>query len=102
MRILGMEVSTTTSPWDALKKVEEESYDAIVIDPMMPEMDGLHALKAIKEKNPGLQVILLTGYATVEKGKEAMELGATDLMEKPADLKVLAEKIKKAKVQVDS
>ncbi|MBP1740752.1 MAG: response regulator [Deltaproteobacteria bacterium] len=96
MRDRGMDVSTTTSAEDALKKVDAESYDAIVLDLMMPEMDGLELLKAIKKKKPELQVILLTGYATVGKGIEAMKLGAVDFLEKPADLKVLTEKIKEA------
>ncbi len=92
----GMNVSTTTSAKDAVKKVQEESYDAIVLDLQMPEMDGIEALKAIKEINPDMQVILLTGHATVEKGIEAMKLGAMDLIEKPADIEAIAEKIKKA------
>jgi len=92
----GMNVSTTTSAKDALKKMEEEAYDAIVLDLQMPEMDGIEALKAIKKKNPDMQVILLTGHATVEKGIEAMKLGAMDLIEKPADIETIAEKIKKA------
>ena len=92
----GMNVSTTTSAKDALKKMEEEAYDAIVLDLQMPEMDGIEALKAIKKKNPDMQVILLTGHATVEKGIEAMKLGAMDLIEKPADIEIIAEKIKKA------
>jgi len=92
----GMNVSTTTSAKDALKKVEEEPYDAIILDLQMPEMDGIEALKAIKKKNPDMQVILLTGHATVEKGIEAMKLGAMDLIEKPADIETIAEKIKKA------
>lgn len=96
MEARDMNVTTTTSPKDALKKAEEDSYDAIILDLMMPEMDGLETLKELKKKNPDLQVILLTGHATVEKGVEAMKLGATDLLEKPADLKVLTEKIKKA------
>ena len=95
MRLLGMDVSTTTSPWDAIKKVKMESYDAIVIDLMMPGMDGLNALKTIKKQNPDLQVILLTGHATLKLCNTAMELGALDIMEKPPDLKVLIEKIKK-------
>ena len=97
MRIQGMDVSTTTSAWDALEKAEAESYDAIVMDLMMPEMDGLKALRAIKEMKPDLQVILLTGMATVEKEIEATNLGAMDLMEKPPDLKLLVEKIRRAK-----
>lgn len=99
MRVRGMEVSTTTSAWDALQKTEEGVYDAIVIDLMMPEMDGLEVLKAIKEKKPDLQVILLTGLATVEKSLEAIKLGAMDLMEKPPDLIALTEKIRKAKTR---
>jgi len=96
MKNRGMNVSTTTSAKDALKKVEEEPYDAIILDLQMPEMDGIEALKAIKKKNPDMQVILLTGHATVEKGIEAMKLGAMDLIEKPADIETIAEKIKKA------
>jgi DNA-binding NtrC family response regulator len=99
MRNRGMDVSTTTSATDALKKAEEESYDAIVLDLMMPEMDGLEVLKALKKKKPELQIVLLTGHATLAKGIEAMKLGAIDFIEKPADLKVLIEKIKEAKAQ---
>ena len=99
MRVRGMEVSTTTSAWDALQKTEEGLYDAIIIDLMMPEMDGLEVLKAIKEKKPDMQVILLTGLATVEKSLEAIKLGAMDLMEKPPDLIALTEKIRKAKTR---
>jgi len=94
-----MDVSTTTSGFEALKMIEQESYDAIVLDLMMPEMEGLEALKAIKAKRPELQVILLTGHATVEKGIKAMKLGAIDLIEKPADLEVLTEKIRNAKAR---
>jgi DNA-binding NtrC family response regulator len=96
MQARGLEVSTTTSPLEAIQKIDEESYDAIILDLMMPEMDGLETLVALRKKNPDLQIILLTGQATVEKGVEAMKLGATDLLEKPADLKVLTEKIKRA------
>ncbi len=92
----GMEVSTTTSAEKALKMVLKESYDAVIMDFMMPEMNGIEALKAIKEKNPEMQIILLTGHATVEKTVEAMKAGATDFIEKPADLDALSEKIKKA------
>ena len=59
-------------------------------------MDGLQALQRLKTLNLDLQVILLTGHATVEKGVQAMKLGATDVMEKPADIQKLVEKIKNA------
>jgi DNA-binding NtrC family response regulator len=96
MRNRGMAVDTSTSAIDALKKIDAESYDAIILDLMMPGMDGLEALKLVKERRPELQVILLTGFGTLEKGIEAMKLGATDFVEKPADLETLTQKIKNA------
>ena len=96
LRLRGMEVNTTASPKEALDKIDQESYDAIVLDFQMPEMDGLEVFKTLKEKNPDLQVIFLTGHATVERGVEAMRLGALDFVEKPIDLESLARKIKQA------
>lgn len=95
----GMDVETTTSAEVALKQTDNVSYDAIVVDLMMPGMDGLQVLQILKEKNPDIQVILLTGYATLNKGIEAMKLGALDFIEKPADIKVLTQKIKEAQAQ---
>jgi DNA-binding NtrC family response regulator len=94
-----MNVSTASSAKDALRQIDEESYDAVVLDLMMPEIDGLETLKIMKEKNPDLQEILPTGHATVEKGIEAMKLGAMDLLEKPADLSAIVERIKRAKAE---
>jgi DNA-binding NtrC family response regulator len=99
MKARDMDVTTATSAQQALEIIEKESFDAIILDFQMPGMDGMDALKAIKAKKPELQIILLTGYATVEKGVEAMKIGATDFIEKPADLEVLAEKIKNAKAE---
>jgi two-component system response regulator RegA len=96
MRARDMEVTTSRSATEALSLIETESYDAVIMDFMMPEMDGIQALKAIKEKKPEMQIILLTGQATVSKGVEAMKAGAVDFVEKPADLDALSEKIKEA------
>ncbi|MDX9964295.1 response regulator [Desulfobacter postgatei] len=95
----GMTVSTSSSAIEGLKSVEEQSFDVVVLDLQMPEMDGIETLKILKKKRPELQVILLTGHATVEKGIEAMKLGAMDLLEKPADMTTLTEKIKKAQAK---
>lgn len=95
MRVRGLKVSTTTSTIDALSMAENESFDVIVMDLMMPEMEGLEALKALRDQKPDSQIILLTGYATKEMETEALKLGAVDLIEKPADIERLLEKIKK-------
>lgn len=99
MRSRGLNVSTSTSAKEALERIDKESFDAIVLDLQMPGIDGLEALKRIKEKNSKLQVILLTGQATIEKSIQAMKLGALDLLEKPADIEMLTEKIKQASTE---
>jgi DNA-binding NtrC family response regulator len=95
----GMEVTTSDSADAALKRLGEDMYDAVILDLKMPGMDGLEALKQIKEKRPEIQVILLTGHGNVEKAVEAIKHGAMDFVEKPADLEALSEKIHKAKHQ---
>jgi DNA-binding NtrC family response regulator len=97
MEAQGMDVSTANSAEDALEMVQKESYDAIVMDLMMPEMDGFKALKLFKETKPEVQVILLTANVPEEKCVEAIKLGAMDVIEKPADLNLLTQKIEKAK-----
>jgi DNA-binding response OmpR family regulator len=93
----GMDVSTATSAEDALNMVEEESFDVVILDFMMPALDGFKALKLIKAKRPDVQIIVLTGNVPEEKRMEAKALGALDVIEKPPDLKDLIQKIKKAK-----
>jgi len=97
MLVRGLEVTTTTSTIDALGMVESGHFDVIVMDLMMPEIAGLEALKALKDLKPELQIILLTGYATREIETAALKLGAVDLIEKPADIERLLEKIKEAR-----
>ncbi len=93
----GIEVATSNSAEDALGRIAQDYFDAVILDLQMPGMDGLNALRQIKARQPEIQVILLTGHATVEKGVEAIKLGAMDFVEKPADLEALGEKIKKAR-----
>jgi DNA-binding NtrC family response regulator len=97
MEARGLEITIAGSAESALEIIDKNHFDAIVMDFQMPGMDGMEALKAIKEKRPELQIILLTGYATVEKTVEAMKAGASDYLEKPVDIEVLTAKIKKAK-----
>src|SRR5210317_181332 len=93
----GLKVKAVTSGEDAVDQVEDHNFDAIIVDLAMPGIDGIETLKRIKEKRPDLEIIMLTGHATVKSGIEAMKLGADDFLEKPVDLSLLLEKIGKAK-----
>jgi len=99
MEIRGMDVKTAATADSAVAALDSNEYDAIVLDLQMPDMNGIEMLKAIKVRHPDMQVILLTGHATVEAGIQAMKLGAMDFMEKPADIESLTEKIKKAQAK---
>jgi len=93
MESRGFEVDTVESGAEALEQVSKRNYDAIILDLAMPRMDGIETLRRLLEENADLQILLLTGHATMEKGIEAVKKGATDFLEKPADINVLIEKI---------
>ncbi|MGD9138689.1 MAG: response regulator [Desulfobacterales bacterium] len=95
----GMQVSTADSAETALDLIRKKSFDAVIMDLMMPEMDGFKALKLFKETKPDLPIILLTGNLPEEKCIEAVKLGALDVIEKPADLSLLTQKIEEAKAR---
>ncbi|MDK9707165.1 MAG: response regulator [Desulforhopalus sp.] len=99
MEARNMQVSTSSSAKDGLAKATQGNYDAVILDLMMPEMNGIEVLKILKEKNPDVEVILLTGHATIKQGIEAMKLGALDLLEKPANIDALTEKIHAAQAK---
>ena len=101
MEARGMDISTTTSAEDALNMIQTESYDAVIMDFLMPEMDGFKALKLLKETQPDLAVILLTANVREEERIQARKLGAMDIIEKPADLNLLTQKIEEARALKD-
>jgi len=81
---------------DALKHLDIHPVDVVVLDVKMPGMDGITALKQIKARHPTVEVILLTGHASVESGMEGLELGAFDYLIKPVKLDELMERILEA------
>jgi DNA-binding NtrC family response regulator len=89
----GFTVDTALNGAEALAKIGEKVFDAIVLDLMMPEIDGMETLKRALQKKPELQIILLTGHATLQAGIEAIKQGALDFLEKPVDIELLAQKI---------
>ncbi|WP_319587361.1 response regulator [uncultured Desulfobulbus sp.] len=94
LTIRDMEVKTAASAKTGLDLVKNTFFDVIILDLQMPEMDGLQALEQLTAINPNLQIILLTGHATVARGVQAMKLGAVDVLEKPVNIRELVEKIR--------
>ncbi len=79
----GFEVISASNGYEALKLIESESPDLVLLDIWMPGMDGIETLKEIKRNNTFIQVIIITGHGTVETAVKATKLGAFDLIEKP-------------------
>ena len=68
---------------EGLRALEEETYDLILLDMKLPDIDGTDVLAFVREKSIGARVIVMTGYSTLANALEAMKLGATDYLSKP-------------------
>lgn len=97
MRSRGVEVTCATSGRDALDCARETTFDAVVLDLAMPGLDGLETLRRLRAMQPELQVMILSGRATVKTAVEAIQLGAIDIFEKPTDVETLVERIRSAR-----
>ncbi|MGO8820573.1 MAG: response regulator [Desulfomonilaceae bacterium] len=94
----GFAIVKSTSGPEALKKLQENpAIDVAVCDVKMPVMDGIETLRLIKSEYPMVEVILLTGHATVQSAIQGMRLGALDYLMKPCDMDLLITKIHEAK-----
>ncbi|GAB6909169.1 Response regulator receiver protein [Desulfosarcina cetonica] len=93
----GIDVVPAFNGKDALDRIKKNSaIEAIILDIKMPVMDGMAALKVIKRKYPLLEVIMLTGHATVESAIEGMKMGAFDYLMKPCDMDRLVSTVEAA------
>jgi len=70
----------------ALKRMKEELFDILITDLRMPKVSGMDVLKEVKRINPHTEVIIITGYPTIETAVEAVKMGAFDFICKPFDL----------------
>jgi two-component system, OmpR family, response regulator len=92
----GYEVVTVYNGESAIKAVEENEFDVIVLDLKMPGIDGLTTLKAIKKSQPKVEVIILTGHGSMDSGIDGIQLGAFDFIMKPVRFDDLHESIRQA------
>ncbi len=84
---------------EALKSLEDEAPDVMVLDLRMPGIDGMEVLKRVKQHYPEVQVVILTGHGSDKDREEAERLGAFDYLEKPVNIDTLVGTIKKALTQ---
>ncbi|MBL7205533.1 MAG: response regulator [Desulfobacteraceae bacterium] len=90
------DVTTAFSGEEAIEKVKNYLFDVIILDVLMPGMSGIETLREIKKIKPLVEVIMLTGNATVDSAIEGMKLGAFDFLLKPCETEELVAKIDKA------
>jgi len=92
-----LEIYQAFSGSEALEKLDHErSIEVVILDVKMPGMDGIEALREIKKRFPLVEVVMLTGHATVETAIEGMKLGAYDYLMKPCDMDILMAKVDEA------
>ena len=96
LEVREFDVTTALNGADALERLEHEEVDLVILDLQMPGVDGIAVLRKIKELKPLIEVIMLTGHATVETAIEGMKLGAFDFLIKPTETEELVEKINRA------
>jgi len=82
----GFITITATNGYEALKRIESDEPDLVLLDIWMQGMDGIDTLKEIRKNHPGIQVIMITGHGTIETAVNAIKIGAYDFIEKPLNI----------------
>jgi DNA-binding NtrC family response regulator len=93
---IGVRVDTAENGAEGVSMASRTTYDVIITDITMPEMDGLKLLEKIKKTAPKTEVIIVTGFGAVETAVFAMKNGACDFVLKPYDLESLKQKVRAA------
>ena len=86
LKLRKIDVTDAGSGNEAIELVRQKSFDVAVIDVKMPGIDGIETLKQIKQIQPAMEIVMLTGHASIESGIKAMKLGAYNYIMKPCDI----------------
>jgi DNA-binding NtrC family response regulator len=90
---VGFYVETYTESQEVIDRCAEGNFDVLVTDLKMRKPDGLDVMNFVKQHSPSTKVVIITGFATVETAKEAMQGGAVDFIAKPFKIKQLCDLI---------
>jgi len=92
----GFDITTAMNGEDALEQIKNQDFMTVLLDVLMPGMNGIETLREIKRIKPMTEVIMLTGHASVQVAIEGMKLGAFDYLMKPFDRDELVVKLRMA------
>ncbi len=96
LKRVGYQVKAVEDGQEAIKEVEEKTYNLALVDLRMPTMDGIEILENIKKRKPQIPVIIYTGHGSITTAVEAMRKGASDYLNKPFSPEELKLSIRKA------
>ena len=97
LRKRDLEIETAFGGESAIAKLDSDSsIEVVILDVKMPGMDGIETLQVMRRKFPLVEVIMLTGHATVESAIDGMKMGAFDYLMKPCDMDILIDKVEEA------
>jgi len=99
---MGYEIESFYKSADAMARVKERNFDIVVTDLKMDGIDGMQFLAEVKRRSPVTEVIVITGFATLDTAKESMRKGVFDFLAKPFKLGEIQEVIRKAEAHIRS
>ncbi len=97
---LGYEVDTFTQSLEAMHQIQQTDYDIIITDLKIKGIDGMQFLQEAKKRSPRTEVIVITGFATLETAKESFQKGVFDFIAKPFKLSEIQEVVTKAAAKI--
>jgi DNA-binding NtrC family response regulator len=97
---LGYEVDTFTQSVEAMHQIQQTTYDIIITDLKMKEIDGMRFLEEAKKQHPQSEVIVITGFATMETAKQSFQKGVFDFIAKPFKLSEIQDVVTRAAAKI--